>query len=164
MGTTNFDVVEANDVSVGGVSIAGVAGLSAAECAALEALTLTCSGGTMAAPAAEAADARSVAVQLNNMLGDAMTTRAVVHGFVSTDATGDTPGDGSSTIVVTAGTDGKVIATDESGFVAISEVDGDLDLVLTDTADAAQTVYVHIVTPTGALISSAAIAFADDTP
>ena len=170
-GTVNIDKANGGVLTVDGVDVsacleelANLNGLSSADVAGLEALLLTCGSATLAAPTAEAADARTVSVQLNDHLGAALAHRAVVQGFISTDANGDSPGDGGSTIVVTAGTDGAVIATDESGFTAVSESDGDLDLVLTDSADAAQTVYLHIVLPTGKLASSAAIAFADDTP
>lgn len=154
MGTTNFDTVAADDVLLGtdGVSLTGLlAGVPV--------------DATIGAPAAEAANARSVAVQLLDLNGDDLAVRGVVTGFVSTNATGDAPGDGALTIVVSAGTDGAIIDTDDSGFTAISEVDGDLDLILTDSADGALSVYVHIVGPLGNIVaSSAAIAFADDTP
>lgn len=139
-------------------------GISAAGAAALNAFLLTCGGATLGAPSAEAADARTVAVQLKDHLGADMAARTAVMAYVSTDATGDAPGDGALTIALTAGTDGALIGTDESGTWFVSEVDGDLDIVLTDAADGAATVYLHIVLPTGARVASAAIAFADDTP
>ena len=86
--------------------------------------------------------------------------RGVVSAYVSTDANGDTPGDGNATITLSAGTDGALIGTDESGATFVSEADGDLDIVLTDGAAATETVYLHVVLPTGKRVSSAAIAFA----
>lgn len=121
---------------------------------------------TLGAPAAEAANARSVAVQLKDLAGDDLAVRAVVQAYVSTDATGDAPGDGATTIALTAGTDGAILPGADASARAtfVTEADGDLDIVLTDSADAGATVYLHVVLPTGKVVSSAAIAFVDDTP
>lgn len=119
---------------------------------------------TLAAPTAEAANARTVSIQLNDAAGNALANRAVVDVFISTEANGDAPGDGDCTIALTAGTDGALISADESGARFISEADGDLDVVLTDSADAADSVWLHVILPDGTIASSAEIAFADDTP
>ena len=121
-------------------------------------------GATIGAPAAEAADARSGSIQLTDQAGDALTQAAVVQVYVATDAAGMVPGDGDATIVLTAGTDGALISADESGATMVSEADGDLDVVLTDSADADETVYLVVVLPTVQIAVSDAIAFVDDTP
>lgn len=123
-------------------------------------------GATLGAPAAEAANARTVAVQLLDYAGAALAARAVVQAYVSTDATGDAPGDGAGTVALTAGTDGALLPGADASARAtfVSEADGDLDIVLTDSADAGVTVYLHVVLPNGKVVSSSAIAFVDDTP
>lgn len=109
---------------------------------------------------AEAAEARTQSIQLKDHRGEDLANRAVVQVFVSTDANGDTPGDGDATITLTAGTDGALISADESGATFVCEADGDLDVVLTDGAAATETVYLHVILPDGTISSSGAIAFA----
>lgn len=130
---------------------------------ALEGLAVN---ATIGAPSAEGTNARTIAIQLKDQLGDDLTERCAVEVYVSTDATGDAPGDGAGTIALTAGTDGAILpgATASARARFISEADGDLDVVLTDSADAGVTVYAHVILPTGRIVSSAAIAFVDDTP
>lgn len=127
---------------------------------ALDTLLLTCATATCAAPTAEAAEARTVSIQLKDHLGADLAHRCAVEVYVSTDANGDTPGDGDATITLTAGTDGALISADETGATFISEADGDLDVVLTDGAAASATVYLQVCLPNGKRVSSAAIAFA----
>lgn len=131
---------------------------------ALGTVLTRCGDATIGAATAEAADARTVSIQLKDFLGADLAYRCSVLAYVSTDANGDTPGDGALEIVLTAGTDGSLLATDESGATFVSEADGDLDIVLTDGADGSQNVYLHIVLPTGEVKHSAVIAFVDDTP
>lgn len=143
-----------------------------AQAAAITALMLECGSAVLASPTAEAANARTVSVQLNDRAGTAMAARSVVGMYLSSDANGDTPIDAiANDVLPTAGTDGAFLgfATDSALadgllFHMVSEADGDIDVVLTNAADAAITVYLHVVLPGGKLSSSAAIAFADDTP
>lgn len=122
-------------------------------------------GIVLAAPTAEAANARTVSVQVNDIAGAAVAVRTVLEAYVSTDATGDAPGDGSATAALTAGVDGALIGADESGATFVTEEDGDLDIVVTDAADAGVSLWLHVVNPTnGQIVSSAEIAFIDDTP
>lgn len=106
---------------------------------------------------AEASNAKTVNVQLKNQsLDDAGAT--LVHWYLSSDAAGldfATAADGG----VAAGTDGslKQTVTGIAG-IAISEADGDLDVVITHAAGA-KTVYLNIVVD-GTLYTSAAITFA----
>ncbi len=108
----------------------------------------------------ETSEAVTVNVQLKDFAGADMAVRSVVTAWVSTDANGDSPGDGTATLVMTAGTDGALISTDESGATFVSESDGDLDIVITDSAGATQTCYLHIVSPLGEVFSSAVVTFA----
>lgn len=116
--------------------------------------------------AAEAANARTVPVQLKDHAGIDLANRGVVQMYVSTDATGDAPGDGALTIALTAGTDGAILPGADASARAtfVSEADGDIDVVLTDSADGALSVYLHVILSDGTIASSGAIAFADDTP
>lgn len=129
--------------------------------AAIQELAAKCIGtATFGAPTAESGEARTVSVQLKDFAGSDLAVRAVVTAWVSTDANGDTPGDGSATIALSAGTDGALISSDDSQATFVSESDGDLDIVLTDSAGATQTVYLHIQSPLGEVFTSSAIAFA----
>lgn len=114
----------------------------------------------MAAPTAEGSEAVTVSMQLTDASGANLANRGVVDVFVSTDANGDTPGDGSATIALTAGTDGALIGAAGSGAKFISEADGDLDVVLTDSAGATQDVYLHAVIDGVIVATSAACSFA----
>lgn len=156
--------VDGEDVSAGLQEIANLNGLSSADVAGIEALLLTCGDATIAAASAEAADARTVSIQLKDHLGGDLAHRCVVQVYLSEDANGDLPGDGVAEISISSGTDGEIISADEYGATLVSEADGDLDVLLTDGTDSAVTVYLHVVLPTGKIKSSAAIAFADDTP
>lgn len=131
--------------------------------AAVQALAGKPLAATIGAPSAEAAEARTCAVQLKDFAGADLAVRGVVTAFVSTDAAGDTPVDGATTIALTAGTDGAVLPGADAGARAqfVSEADGDIDIVLTDSAGATGNVYLHIVGPLGNILaSSAVIAFA----
>ncbi len=89
--------------------------------------------------------------------GNEISERVQVGWYLSSDANGDVVGpatDGGIDI----GTDGVIVAwlADIQG-VMISEADGDVDLVVTDSA--AGTWYLILVMPDGKLIPSAAITF-----
>lgn len=118
----------------------------------------------LGAPSAEVADARTVAVQVNDIAGNPVTSRTVLTAYFSTDADGDAPGDGLATINLTAGANGSLVSADDNAATFVTEPDGTLDVVLTDAADADETVYLHVALPDGSIASSVAIAFVDDTP
>lgn len=117
-------------------------------------------GATFGALTGEVGEARTQSIQLVDAAGDALAQRGVVDVFISTDAAGDAPGDGDLTIALSAGTDGALIGTDESGATFVSEADGDLDVVLTDSGAATDDVFLHVVVDGKIVASSDAIAFA----
>lgn len=110
----------------------------------------------------ETTGAVTVNVQLKDFAGADLAVRGVVEAFVSTDANGDSPGDGGATLALTAGTDGAVLPGADASARAtfISESDGDIDIVVTDSGAATQTCYLHIITPLGEVISSTVLTFA----
>lgn len=118
---------------------------------------VTATFGTLTA---EAGEARTQSIQLKDAAGNDLANRAVVDVLISTDANGDTPGDGALTITLTAGTDGALYGTAGSVSTFISEADGDLDVTLTDGAAGAASVYLHVVSDGVIIGSSGAIAFA----
>ena len=148
MGTTNFDTVEAGTA------------VNELTAAVITSLSTECAGATLASPTAESGEARTVGIQLTDRLGNDIAVRTVVDVFISTEANGDTPGDGSLTITLSAGTDGALLATDENKATFVSEADGDLDVTLTDGAAASDSVWLHVVLPNGELVTSEEIAFA----
>ena len=113
---------------------------------------------------AEAANVINVAVQL---LADEQgaeyldaTSGAWVMWYLADDAAGDTPTTVAPDGGVAVGTDGTIIewAANLSG-VAVSEVDGDIDINITHAAGA-KTVYLVVALPTGRRVVSGAITFA----
>lgn len=118
---------------------------------------------------AEAANSRTVAVQLQNGSGVDLVNRGVVEMYLSSDSAGDTPiASTASDSVITSGTDGAVVsasaATGVNATMFVSEVDGDIDVVITNATDQAKTVYLNVIMPNGKIVTSSAIAFVDDTP
>lgn len=115
-------------------------------------------GGASFTIGAEGSNAITVNVQLTGQYGRDLTQRARVGWYLSADANGDALA--SAVDSVAAGTDGIVVSntTGLHGW-AVSEADGDIDLVITE-ADATPTVYLVIVLPNGSLAVSSAIVFA----
>jgi len=122
-------------------------------------------GVRVAAVSAEAANARTVSLQLLDRENRDLAMRAGVWGYLSSDPNGDVLEPHSATLTIAGGTDGIVVpnaaanAAGHSAFWAISEADGDIDLTITQTSGA-DTFYVVIVLPNGELFVSPAIAFA----
>lgn len=107
----------------------------------------------------ETANVRRIAIQLKDALGNDITERAMVSGWLSDDANGDTI-TASAPTTVAAGTDGSYhVITTGKKFDLLSEADGDIDLDITLSSGAA-TWYLNILLPTGVIKTSAAIAFA----
>lgn len=164
--TASKALVANSDGNVGAIKVTafnmGATGSEVNYSALITTLAGVCAGATIATPGAEAAEAVTTSVQLEDFAGADMAARAVVGVYVSTDAAGDSPGDGNCTIAITAGTDGAVISHDAALPMAmmVSEADGDLDIVLTDSAAASQTMYLNVVLPTGAIVTSSVITFA----
>ncbi|MFA5751112.1 MAG: hypothetical protein WC898_02370 [Candidatus Paceibacterota bacterium] len=107
----------------------------------------------------EGTNAINVAIQLEDIAGDPIAARASVQAYLSADANGDsvitTAPDGN----VVIGTDGLCMHLIENKlFQLTSEVDGDIDLTITESG--AATYYLVVVLPNGKLKVSAAITFA----
>lgn len=106
----------------------------------------------------EASNARTVSFQFKDMNGKDMAAPVGVFGYMS-------GADGQSFAAapaggIAAGTDGLLIElTDNRAFWAISESDGDLDIVITDASGAA-THHITLVLPDGTLYHVTPIAFA----
>lgn len=121
---------------------------------------------------AEAANARNVAVQLkqDRFLDRNVGSKRVLEAYLSSDAAGDTVVNAAGTgIVPTAGTAGKLldpsVASEQATFRLKTNADGKVDVVLTNSADENETVYLNVISPLdGKVHTSAAIAFVDDTP
>lgn len=108
----------------------------------------------------EAANAITVAVQLNNAAGAALAARSNLYAYLSDDEDGDSIVADAPDGGIAAGTDGFLDpVTAGKSFRFTSEVDGDFDLVITH-AGGAKTVYLIVVLPNGKLVASGAIAFA----
>lgn len=107
---------------------------------------------------AEAANARTLSLQLKDENGKDLAVKGFVLCWFS-DVNGNTfaaaPAGG-----VAAGTDGYIMeAIDNRLFVAVSEADGDIDLVITD-ASGVVTHYLAIGLPDGTVLTTIPIAFA----
>ena len=110
---------------------------------------------TIGAEGTPGANQRAIAVQLKDAAGADIAYQAPVQITVLADANGDAFATGGST-GLTVGTDGALLAiVAKKLFQAISESDGDLDLVWTDSGTEA--VYLAVLLPNGALSVSAVI-------
>jgi len=109
---------------------------------------------------AEATNAINVAIQLlDRENGNEIAERVSLAWYLANDANGDTPSSVAPTGGAAIGTDGALIewTANLSGLV-ISEIDGDIDITLTDTGT--PTFYLVLVMPDGKLQVSGAITFA----
>lgn len=109
---------------------------------------------------AEVANARTASIQfVDRENGNELAERVAAMFYLADDVNGDTPSAVAPSGGLAAGTDGAVIewATNLSGW-AISEVDGDLDITITEAG--VKSYYLILVMPDGKLVSSGAIAFA----
>ena len=108
----------------------------------------------------EDTNAITVNIQLKDGAGDDLVNVAAVPFYLANDAAGDTPTSSAPDGGIAAGTDGTLIewANNLSGM-AISESDGDIDIVLTHAAGA-KTCYLVLIMPSGKRVISGAITFA----
>ena len=108
---------------------------------------------------AEAANARTVGVQLKSPSGGNLAAKAALTAYLSSDAGGDAlePASGSLSVAGGAAGDLSELATDNT-FLLIAESDGTVDVTITQTSE--DTHYLNVVLPDGRVITSAAIAFA----
>ena len=106
---------------------------------------------------AEAGNVINVAVQLQDMNGNALANRASVLAYLSDDANGDSVA-GTAPDTVAIGTDGLAIPLVAGKcFLLTSEADGDIDINVTE--DGADTWYLVLVLPHGPIVVSDAITF-----
>lgn len=112
----------------------------------------------------EAANAITVAIQLTSGGAD-LAVRGAVKGYLSNNVDGDVLEPESATLTITSGTDGSVQpfgagnTIGSTTFLAVSEADGDIDLIITQTSGA-DTIYVVLIMPDGDRVVSAAVTFA----
>lgn len=113
----------------------------------------------------EAANERTVSIQLLDKEGREMQQRASLWAYLSSDANGDALEAVSGTLTIASGTDGIVhlaSAANSAGhstFMLTSEADGDIDVSITQTSGA-DTFYLVLVMPDGSRVISGAITFA----
>lgn len=105
----------------------------------------------------EGSNAITVAIQLLRGLSD-IAERAAVVVYQSSDAAGDVPVAAQTSLAV--GTDGSLLGTliAATSLLLLSEADGDIDVVITDTG--AVTRYLNVILPSGKKVTSSAIVFA----
>lgn len=106
---------------------------------------------------AEVGDVIVVAIQLKDAQGRDLQVRGAVEAYLSDDANGDSVA-GTAPDTVAAGTDGVYIPlVAGKRFTLISEVDGDIDLSITENGS--DTWYLVLIMPDGSLMVSDAITF-----
>lgn len=104
-----------------------------------------------------ASDTGTVAIQLGDHNGDDLAEAAVVMAYLADTADGLTPASADPDGGVAIGTDGALMVGSVPVMWLISEADGDIDLVLTESG--AATWYLVLVLPNGTLAVSGAIVF-----
>ncbi|MCW0190966.1 MAG: hypothetical protein OJJ55_06660 [Rhodococcus sp.] len=107
---------------------------------------------------AEAANTITVNCQFNDPNGDPLTYVVGVRQYLSSDSAGQTPV--ATVTTLAAGTDGTILVEDTSNSIwyAVTEADGDLDIVLGDATGGAS-YYLNTVLPSGRIDTSAVITF-----
>jgi len=106
----------------------------------------------------EAANAITVAVQLNDANGDAIASKKGVSFYLASDSAGDVADTTGAQTSITPGTDGMVTSPDKISGLAVSEADGDIDIKVTDTGT--PTFYLVVLDGQGNRGVSGAITFA----
>lgn len=117
-------------------------------------------GVTFGTPTTESSDARTISLQLTDRAGRDTVGPKVVWVYLSLNATGVDVVSSAASSALAAGTDGSVFFAGTTGKCTMfqSEADGDLDVVITDTA--VRTLYLCVVLADGSVAVSPAIAFA----
>ena len=124
---------------------------------------------------AESANARKVTVQLGSRSTRGGKVRNVggkraLRLYLSSDAAGDTVVNPTAVAVVpTDGGAGSLlqahVASEQPIFEFKTDDTGKLEVTLTNATDANVTTYLNVIDPaSGKVVTSGAIAFADDTP
>ena len=107
----------------------------------------------------EAANVINVSIQLVDVNGTALATKAYLPMYLSSDSAGLTI-EGSGPDSWAIGTDGILIANGGDSVISgalISEADGDIDINMTHVG--ADTFYMNLVMPDGRIVTSGAITF-----
>lgn len=114
---------------------------------------------TISAEGVPGADEITVSCQFTDADGDDMTSPVGVRQYLCTDSTGQVGEAAATTLAV--GTDGTILVEETSNLIwtAVSEADGDLDIVI-GNAGGADTLHLVTIMPNGVLAISAAITFA----
>ena len=104
----------------------------------------------------ESSNAITVNIQLKVGVSD-VSERCCVIVYQSSDANGDTPVAAQTSLAL--GTDGSLLGTltAATSIVALSEADGDIDIVITDTGVVNR--YLTVVLANGTKVTSSVIAF-----
>ncbi len=113
-----------------------------------------------ATPGTDAGTTVNVAIQLKDGDGADLAERAGIFAYLSDDANGDSLAGTAPSGGWAIGTDGLLIPV-VAGKAAwlVCEADGDIDITITEAA--AATWYLILVLPTGELVPSAVITFAE---
>lgn len=108
---------------------------------------------------AEISNARTVAIQLTDGNGSALSRSGFVQAYLSNHPDGSSIATAGTPAGLAAGTNGlfQQLTANLAGFCT-SEADGTIDLVITNTGIGS--VYLVIVLPSGKLVVSGVIAFA----
>lgn len=108
---------------------------------------------------AESANTITVSFQFKDARGNDMAEAVVVRQYLAEDATGQAVEAAATSLAV--GTDGTILVEETSNAVwtAISEADGDLDIVVGDAAGV-DTYYIITVLPNGKISAAGPITFA----
>ena len=105
----------------------------------------------------ESANVINLGIQLKSSGGGELAQRGAVQFYLSDDANGDSIASAPDTVAI--GTDGLAVEIGTDLWQLISEVDGDIDLDITE-AGGADTFYGVVILPNGELVVSSAITFA----
>ena len=98
----------------------------------------------------------TIQIQLKDFAGNDLKVKGVIHFYISTDPTGDVLGAVAS---IASGIDGDILEVLATGqyYMAISEDDGDIDIVLTGTENGTE--YLNVVLPNGKVVNSSEMVF-----
>ena len=107
---------------------------------------------------ADAGGTVTINMQFNDATGTACTARQTIYFYLSDDANGDSLAGTAPDGGIAGGTDGFIdVITTGKSFYGSSEVDGDLDIVITESG--ADTWYLVAVLPSGGHVVSDVITF-----
>lgn len=107
---------------------------------------------------AETANTITVSCQFHDQNSVPVDYAVAVQQYLSSDTAGQTIV--AATTSLAGGTDGTILVEDTSNSIwtAVSETDGDLDIVVGDSVGAS-TFYLNTILPSGKVVTSSAITF-----